>query len=327
MKINFVGNYTTGYIGEVADETHLCDELEALGHQVKRVPRDVWKAYCDGMWEDQWEKQIPIRNADVNIVCKWHHFSEGKYINKLREWTKYKQAPVFYWIWDYMDFPASSAWHIEMARAADLYLTNELGDFNEMVPLGIKPYYFPFDVSSKEFDRVENQEKKYDVVFFGSCVGKGDRIEWIKEINKTHKIVCFGWNHEGWKSHGIEAYLPVYGHNFVEKVAQTKICLQFSVNDHCYGYWSNRVGKVLTVGGFLLAKYIPGMELFLRDGAEYFSSVEEANQKITYYLEHEEERNKIAQRGYEIGRDRFTSQERVKELIILIDRYLKGAFK
>ena len=68
------------------------------------------------------------------------------------------------------------------------------------------------------------------------------------------------------------------------------------------------------------------MELFLRDGVAYFSSPDEAIQKIAYYLQHSDERQAIADRGYEIGRDRFTSAARVKELMIFIDRYLKGTF-
>jgi spore maturation protein CgeB len=80
------------------------------------------------------------------------------------------------------------------------------------------------------------------------------------------------------------------------------------------------------LGGFLLYRYVPGMELFLRDGCEYFSSIDEAVDKIHYYLEHEDERELIADRGHQIGREKFTSEARVKELMILIDRYLKGAF-
>jgi spore maturation protein CgeB len=180
------------------------------------------------------------------------------------------------------------------------------------------------DVSDKNFDRVI-LPKKYDVTFFGSCVGQGDRIAWLKEINKQVPIQVFGWNNEGWLREEINAEPPVYGQAFVQKVAESKIILGFNVNDHTWGYWSNRVGKILTLGGFLLYRYVPGMELFLRDGVEYFSSPNEAVEKIKYYLEHEDEREKIAQRGYEIGRDRFTSESRVKELCILIDRFIYKA--
>ena len=134
----------------------------------------------------------------------------------------------------------------------------------------------------------------------------------------------FASNWEEWQKIGFDAEASVYYEDFALKVAESRITLGFNVNDHCWGYWSNRVGKVLTVGGFLLQRYVCGMELFLRDGVAYFSSPDEAIQKITYYLQNADERQAIADRGYEIGRDRFTSAARVKELMIFIDRYLKG---
>jgi hypothetical protein len=319
MKINFVGSFTTGYVGETADETHLANELEQLGHEVNRIPRDIWKAFADGA--DHWPGVTDHLKADINIVAKWPHFNSEDYINILRHRS---EAPVFYWVWDYMWDQGIPEWHMNMVKAADLYLSNEAGIFDKYYK-DTKAHYFPFDVSDQAIDKVE-AEKKIRVAFFGTWLGQGDRIAWLTEINKTHDITVFSWNHEEWKSRGFEAYPAVWGKEFAQKVAESKIILGFNVNDYCWGYWSNRVGKVLTTGGFLLQRYVPGMELFLRDGAEYFSSIEEANRKITFYLEHNNLRQKIADRGYEIGRDKFTSKARVKELSILIERFLKGGF-
>jgi len=325
-NINFIGNFSLGYVGEKADECILADALEKLGHNVQRVPRDIWKAICDGEWQDQWEDFVPDSVVDINIICKWHHFNNSKYASKLREDT---QAPVFYWVWDYMFDAAIPQWHIEMINGSDLYLGNDVRVVDLYKEAGAdisKLYYFPFDVSDSAYDRVI-LPKKYDVVFFGSYVGQGDRIEWLKEINKSVPIKVFGWNWLEWGKNGFNAEPAVYGENFVNRVAESKIMLGFNVNDHCWGYWSNRTGKILTLGGFLLYRYVPGMELFLRNGTEYFSSPDEAIEKIKYFLEHDEEREKIAQRGYEIGRQRFTSEARMTDLMILADRYLKGAFK
>jgi spore maturation protein CgeB len=64
------------------------------------------------------------------------------------------------------------------------------------------------------------------------------------------------------------------------------------------------------------------MELFLKDGVEYFSSIEEAREKIDHFLIVEEERREIARRGLQIGRN-FTSKQRVIELMILAERFIK----
>lgn len=328
MKINFVGNYGYGYVGEKSDETILARDIETSAHQVNKIPRDIWKAHCDGLNDPNWDQYLNNLKSDINIITKWSHFDSDRYINILREKSG---AKVLYWLWDYTDFPTeyvNNDWHRIMCKASDLYLTNEGGDIPYMKAAGIKAVYFPFDVSDGQFDRIVGVNKIYDLVFFGSCVGKGDRIEWLTEINKIHPVTIFSWNHEEWKKRGFDrSYPAVYGDEFAYKVCQSKIMLGFSVEPHCWGYWSNRVGKVLTAGGFLLYQYAPGMELFLKDGAEYFSSIQEANEKIEYYLAHDKEREDIAERGYKIGRNRFTSQARVKELLILIERYLKGGLR
>jgi len=320
MKINFVGSFTTGYVGETADETHLANELEYMGHAVNRIPRDIWKAFADGA--GHWPGITDKLKADINIVAKWPHFDSADYINILRH---HSEAPVFYWVWDYMWDQGIPAFHTEMANAADLYLSNEAGVFNQYYK-DTKAYYFPFDVSDYNIDKINGVDKKIKVAFFGSWLGQGDRTYWLPEINKIHPVTVFSWNHEEWTKRGFEAYPAVWGNEFAQKIAESKIILGFNVNDHCWGYWSNRVGKVLTTGGFLLQRYVPGMELFLRDGAEYFSTVDEANRKINYFLEHNSQRQKIADRGYEIGRQRFTSRARIRELSILMERYLKGGF-
>lgn len=318
LKINFIGNFEANYVGEVADETHLVRELESLGCTVYKVPRDIWKAMCDGEWNDDWKDRTPHNDVDINIMCKWHHFDKEKYVNHLRN---YSGAPVFYWTWDHMDYN-SDGFHYITAKSADLLLTND--GFNR-VPSEINWHYFPFDVADGDIARLV-ADKQYDVTFFGSHLRQGDRIEWIKEINKTHPVTIFSWNHEEWKKEGIENAFPaVYGKEFSCALARSKIVLGFNVNDHTPGYWSNRVGKVLTLGGFLLQRYVPGMELSIGTGAEFFSSVEEANEKIEYYLAHGKERAIIQMNALVAGR-RFTSRARISQLIILIERFLNGAF-
>jgi len=319
IKINFIGNFSSTMTGEVGDETHLLKELRDYGHDVRECPRDIWAAIVEGHTNPDWEGRRPLGPVDINIVCKWDHFNDPVYFRELRKITG---APVVFWVWDYFDYDGGP--HTQMARAADLFLTNEGEKMQEMKERGIHPYYFPFDVVDKQFHRVQFTIKR-DVAFFGSFFGKGDRVEWLTEINKEIPITIFSSNHEKWTEKGFKAFPAVYGQDFANEVSKTKIVLGFNVNDHCWGYWSNRVGKVMVAGGFLLQRYVPGMELFLRDGAEYFSSVKEAMDKIRYYCDHDLERMLIQQKACDIGYSRLTSKARIVDLSILLDRYLAGA--
>lgn len=322
MKINFIGSFTTGYVGELADEGHLARELEELGHHVQRVPRDVWKAICDGLWEEQWEKEKPMTDADINIICKWPHFNDGKYITELRAKTN---APVLYWTWDYMDWPDTGDWHHTMCATADVHLTNEGGDLAKIKAMGVNGYYFPFDVSDKGIDRYAFPiEKKYEVAFFGSYVQKGHRLEYLRYIKDLVPLKIFSWNYQEWVKEGFVAEPAVYGYDFSRKVAQTRICVGMSVEANCWGYWSNRIAKTITTGGFMLQEYAPGMELAFGDAIAYFSSKEELAEQIDYYLLAHSERDIIANRGYKLGRKRFTSEARMRDLTVFMERYLQG---
>lgn len=321
MIINFVGCFQNGYVGEVADETHLARELEALGHTVRRIPRDAWREF---VIEDFPPNKYDVPEnlfADINIVCKWHHFYDGRFINALRELS---DAPVFYWVWDYMWDQGIPNWHIENVAAADLYLGNdvrsgEYGPFNNC-------YYFPFDVADRAYSSWKVAHKTHDVSFFGSWIGQGNRQEWLREINKTNPITVFSWNNQDWPPE-FDARPAVYGEKFNEEVGKSKIVLGFSVEPNCWGYWSNRVGKTLLAGGFLLYQYTPGMEIFLRDGAEYFSNIPEARAKINHYLKNDQERENIAKVGWMIGQDRFTSKARIRDLQILMERFIQTGGK
>jgi spore maturation protein CgeB len=232
------------------------------------------------------------------------------------------KAPVLYWVWDYMNDGGLPDWHREAIEASDLYLGNDVRDPIYRAFSQNNIYYFPFDVADDVFPKYQCANKEHDVVFFGSWIGQGNRQEWLREINKTNPITVFSWNYQHWPEE-FDARPAVYGLEFNKVVGQSKIILGFSVEPDCWGYWSNRVGKVLLAGGFLLYQYAPGMELFLRDGAEYFSSIDEAREKIDHYLIADLERESRARIGWMIGQDRFSSKQRIKDLTILMERFLK----
>lgn len=325
MIINFIGNYQNGYVGEEADQVHITREMEALGHTVQRVPQDIWREYVRGERNPDWESKLPIK-ADINFITKWHHFYDGSFVIKLREMTG---APVFYWVWDYMEDNGIPQWHILMAKSSNLYLTNEYGIKNKYRSYGEvlkNMYYFPFDVCDGDIPIYRPIKKEYDVVFTGSYLGQGHRIEYLKTINSVVPVTIFSWNYEEWQKQGFTAYPALYGSAYNELIAKSKVVLGFSVNPDCWGYWSNRVGKVIRAGACLLYEYAPGMELGIGDAADYFSSTKEAIEKIHFYLSHEDDRMKQEVKSHEESY-RFTSAYRVKQLMIMAERYIKTGGK
>jgi spore maturation protein CgeB len=320
MIINFIGNYQNGYVGEVSDESHIARELERLGHTVRRIPRDEWREYViEGAPKGKYKGVPEDLTADINLIAKWHHFYDGSFIQQIRAGSG--GAPVFYWVWDFMYDQGLPEWHIEAAKEADLYLSGEAGIFWRYQELGVKPYYFQMDVCDGDIPTFANEEKIHDVIFTGSYLGQGHRKDWLPIINKEVPVKVWSWNYEEWEKRGFEAYPAVYGEEYNKLIAQSKLVLGFSVEPNCWGYWSNRVGKVMQAGGCLLQEYAPGMEFFLSNRKiDYFSSPEEAVEKIKKFLENYQN-FAVTINPYD---QQFTSFYKAKQLITLMERYLKG---
>ena len=78
-----------------------------------------------------------------------------------------------------------------------------------------------------------------------------------------------------------------------------------------------RIWDILGAGGFVLTNYQTEITEYFEIGNELetFSSEEELLDKISYYLTHEEERCKIARRGYEKAKKEYTLQKRIKQML------------
>ena len=324
MNILFIGNYALGPGGEAADESHLARELERLGHVVTRVPRDEWREYVieDGpQGKYKVPENIPV---DIIIIAKWHHFFDGEFIKYAR--GKYK-APVFYWVWDYMEGNSVEDWHMKMAAASDLYLSGEIGLAHYYHSNNVPFYYFQFDSTDGDFPAYHSNKKLYDIVYLGSCLNQNGRIDLLKEIDKQLKeqnigqIKVFGYDFEEWRKQGFDAEPAKYEMDFNRIVAESKIVLGTTAGPNCYGYWSNRVGKVLWARGFLLQRYTPGMEQFMADLIEYYSTPEEAVKKIKHYLDNPDQREEVIMRATG-QRERWISEFKVRQLVVLAERFI-----
>jgi|SRR6266446_772174 len=311
MKIGLVGNFQQSPSGEIADEVHIARSMEELGHEVYKIPRDEWREYViENSPKDKYKVPEDIQ-MDIVIFAKWHHFYDGSFIQFARE--KYK-CPVFYWVWDSVDLGIE--WHKKMAQQADLYLSCELGRVSEFHKNDIRFYYFQFDSVDGSVPYVFTQTR-LDVVYLGSCDNQNGRVDLLKAINKEIPVIVYGPDYEEWKRQGFEARPAVFGIEANKIIAQAKVVLGTSCDPHLYGYWSNRVGRVLYTRGKLLQQYTPGMENFLHDWVEYYSTPEEAIEKIKILLSFTYKEIK----GFDYNQ--WSSFNKVKDLLIMIERYLK----
>ena len=125
-------------------------------------------------------------------------------------------------------------------------------------------------------DVVQNVKKQYDISFIGNMYGNRSAV--IERLNDV-KIIS-----------------SAYGLQHSIEVGKSKINLNICT-DNCA---SDRVYKILAAGGFLLTDDWYGRELTgLIDGEDLvvYKDISDLQEKIVYYLNNEDLRNKISKSG------------------------------
>ena len=82
-----------------------------------------------------------------------------------------------------------------------------------------------------------------------------------------------------------------------------------------------RIFDIMAVGGFVLTNYQPELEDYFEIGVdlEVFHDMEEMEEKIQYYLTHEEQRVRIGINGYKKVREKHTYKERLMQALQYIE--------
>lgn len=164
----------------------------------------------------------------------------------------------------------------------------------------------------------DSTEKKYELLFVGNSRHVFRPI--LRDLLPTeHRLSIYGrqWDEFPVKDYVVSEYLEN------EKVGQAYHDAKILLNDHWddmreYGIISNRIFDALAVGAFVISDNIPEIESLFEGNVVTYSTREDLKEKIDYYLEHPEERQKKAERGKEIVLKEHTFAERIKEILIVL---------
>ena len=154
-----------------------------------------------------------------------------------------------------------------------------------------------------------NLPKIYDVTFVGQPYGK--RAEFIKNLKQQRiDVTIFG---RGWKNANIVSSQS----EFIRIYNQSKICLNMqyasvgsSMQLKAKDFLAPGCGSLLLTNDTKqIAKYfIPDKEIIT------YTDATDAAEKIRYYLKNEDEREKIAKRGYKRVMEEHTYEKRFLEI-------------
>ena len=210
--------------------------------------------------------------CDVVLLAKISALS-NQFLIELTE-----KMPTIYWYNDGTDH-----WRREQVRAS---LCSEVIHHSHLLAERLG-HLQAFEGYSPEFDYPRDVEQDIPVIFLGSKKNR-QRRGYRESVPFKRVKRSTPEEHAIW-------------------VSRSKINLNFTQNGNL-GF-SDRVFKTLAAGGFLLSNnckeitsvFTPGEHL------DVFNSEEELKEKIQYYLDHPEERMRIAEAGREFVLPRFSN--------------------
>ncbi|WP_295592752.1 glycosyltransferase [uncultured Methanobrevibacter sp.] len=159
-----------------------------------------------------------------------------------------------------------------------------------------------------------------EILFVG--VTRGVYREIIKDTLKTnHDISIYG---RGWEDYVNEKYIKglfIPNNELHKYYSSCKILL----NDHWEDmreedFPSNRLFDALACGTFVISDKISSADTLFEGSIVTYDTVGDLNKKINYYLTHEDERIKIAEKGREIVLENHTFDKRVSEILSFLKK-------
>jgi spore maturation protein CgeB len=187
-----------------------------------------------------------------------------------------------------------------------------------------KVHFLPFacepTVHKKLSVRVneENTTSNLDAVFVGTYTRRRSRL--IKALEGAGiKVEVYGpyWRYF---KRGNNVHDGVYGSKMVKVFNSAKIVLNIHMEDDLPYKVNMRTFEATGCGSFLLTDKSYGLEKMFIYGSElvFYEDEKELIELAKYYLEHEDERIKVGERGRERAYKEHTYEERVKKLLSAI---------
>jgi spore maturation protein CgeB len=345
MKILVVGD---GH--SVIHEVAVVDAFKRLGHQVEAF---YWQAYFNSqnpvvrLWQRIQNKfiigpTIDRLNADlVNAAARFNpkliFIYRGTHIYPLTI-TEIKQKLPECMVYGYNNDDPFADGHppwlwrhfLKSVPKYDLVFAYRKHNLAEYSACGAKrvELLMPWFISEKDKPKIPNQlnKNKYDVIFVGhyEC---DHRIDYLKKIAESSFV--FGLFGPDWGRapkfdwlNKFQPILPVRGDLYRETISSANIALSFlsKLNRDTY---TRRCFEIPAMGVFMLCQYSDDLACLFEDGVDavFFHNPEDMMEKVDYYTQHDNFREKIAASGMNrVIRDKHDVIARMDYVCSFIER-------
>jgi spore maturation protein CgeB len=177
----------------------------------------------------------------------------------------------------------------------------------------------------KRLDLTKEEIAKYgsDVAFLGTMIPSREKI--LESISDFDLRIWGRWAKKSPALKRCYREQDVYGERAVKIYNASKIVLDihglFGQEEEIFNV-RPRVFEVPASGGFLLTNYSPQLEDFYKVGEEIaaYKNLEEMRELLQYYLSHDEERQRMAEKGFRRARAEHTYLSRMEQLLLTSEK-------
>jgi hypothetical protein len=266
--------------------------------------KELWEKHKETIEVDHFYPTgeiTPFGTYDLNIWTDWGE-------DGLTGILPYKPIdcpkPMIYWASDTHIKAAthdSYDYRLSMAKKADYVFVAQKDAVERMKKDGVQnPIWLPHAVEPLAYPKIELAAKKYDVCFVGHINTK-NREDALDRLFREFPNFYYGQQ---------------LFENAAQKFCESKIVFNIAMTDDI----NMRNFEALGTGSFLMTNWIPTIDEIFEDGKHLvlYRSEEEMIDKAKYYLAHDEEREKIAQAGYEHVMENHTILHRVLKMLEVV---------
>lgn len=184
-----------------------------------------------------------------------------------------------------------------MARKALVAFVAQSRAVGEFAAQGVKAEWLPHAFEPLAYPRFRLASKQYDISFVGH-VNNQKRIDALDKAFGAFPKFFFG-----------QRLFEKAAHKYAESKVVLNCAMLDDLNMRCF--------EVLGAGGFLLTDDIPAVREVFEDGKHLvlYKDLDDMVTKARYYIEHDDEREAIAEAGHKFVMENHTISHRVKQLL------------
>lgn len=284
LKPPFSVTVLGAFVNPYSDNYHVVRELRDHPYILKVNTIDYRRLLNTNPHEFIHQLQKAKETTQLIIICKGNSIPV-KIIKELS-----RDVRIYYFMPDVYSHFRSNPKMLEYTKYCDYRSATGYGTVSEWYEnIKLPVYHLINGTNTRIFnDNSPSYKPLFDICFVGGYDAERDRIyRHIKD--KGYKVGFFG---PGFTSYTTpERTANIY--------RQSKIVLNISRGNY-EGYTSMRLWNIMACGSFALTKKIESIHLLgLEDGVHLasWSDTNDLHNKIDYYLNHPEEREKIAKAG------------------------------